>query len=114
MAALKTFYFILTVRSSISVPTSQYILHVSQMNITLQCYGDGYPLPNVTWTKNGLPVSSNQQIDNAVTETKVSSRLALGNESGVTYQEAGNYTCHVVNHVDKQEPISSVIEVICK
>ena len=106
--------FVFIVPATIYVPSKQFILQRGRRNVTIPCYGHGYPLPNITWTKDGLPVSSDQYTVNTITETNATSRLVLGRVFGVMYKEAGNYTCHVTNGVDGQGPVTSMVEVICK
>lgn len=89
-------------------PVSEYIFSLTSLRANLSCYGGGYPLPNITWTKDGLPVSLNQT-DRVINETFIESRLDL---SDITYDRAERYSCIVTNGL--QEPISVAIKALSK
>ena len=48
-----------------------------------------------------------------VIQWNVTSRLYV-RLSGVTYQEAGNYTCEVLNGVGSQRSVNATTEILCK
>ena len=41
-------------------------------------------------------------------------RLYFGGDVGVTYQEAGNYTCQVSNGIGREGTVNATAEVLCK
>lgn len=92
------------------VQTTEYIFSLTSQRANISCYGRGYPLPNITWTKNGLPVSLTQT-DRVINEAFIGSRLNLGN---LTIDKAGRYSCIVSNGVDGQKAMSVAIETLSK
>ncbi|KAM3958095.1 LOW QUALITY PROTEIN: proteoglycan-like sulfated glycoprotein papilin [Aphomia sociella] len=56
--------------------------------LSLPCEVDGYPLPNVYWTKDGVPLSSDRRTQ--ITEA----RLTI---TGLTPADSGVYGCHASN-----------------
>jgi len=96
-------------------------------NVTVDCYGYGKPLPKITWIrhKTEIPTVYNftdkdrkkvvQEIFQSSKESpwKVTSRLYLRLD-GVTYQDAGNYTCEVFNGVGGNISASDTLQVFCK
>ena len=93
-----------------------------EKNITVECFGRGKPRPTITWKKDGTKISKNpseirsgvvQVIGNSSDAWNVSSVLYL-RTGGVTYDDAGNYTCEVYNGVEKNETVESTIRVLCK
>lgn len=102
------FFFIVQIAAL--APSREYIFSNTSQNAKLTCYGRGYPLLNVTWAKNGLPVSLTQT-DRVVNETFIESRLNLGN---LTFNKTGRYTCEVDNRVYGQKPSSVAIDVFGK
>ena len=95
-------------------------------NTNITCYGSGYPAPNVTWTKGGKETilqvpdfSPNhsrrvvQVLSGDVTSAldNFTSRLYL-HTAGITYNEAGNYSCTASNGVER--PAKTGVEVLCK
>ena len=98
-----------------------------QPNITADCYGYGKPAPSVKWTRNNTSIPT---VDNLtplnrsnVVQMKVEpmagspwnsgSRLYL-RVDGVTYQDAGNYTCEVFNGVGGNISATDMLQVFCK
>ncbi|XP_031573159.1 tyrosine-protein kinase-like otk [Actinia tenebrosa] len=94
------------VKVSAHAVSREYIFSLTSQSAKLSCSGHGFPLPNITWIKDGLPVSLNQT-DSVINETFIESGLNLGD---VTYDQAGRYSCNVGNGV--QEPISVAIEIL--
>ena len=115
------------------MPTSIYVSRPSTVvltrgavNETIDCNGNANPKPTVVWkrssgyirsvkyhsfndTRNVVQVISDdisQPLEN------VTSRLYL-RTAGVTYEEAGNYTCEVFSNNSVQVKSRSV-EVLCK
>ena len=105
--------------SFISVPASVFVsppevyrLSLGQKNVSFLCFGHGYPIPRIVWKKDGNPivypiVSQNLSAINS------SKRLEV-KADGVTYEEAGKYTCEVYNGVDGMTAASATLEVLCK
>ena len=108
-------------------PPATRRLTTHRNNITIDCYGNGYPEPSVEWRRNNtvIPVvqqhnenySTNVvQVITGVTAPlqNVSARLYL-RTAGVTYKEAGNYTCVANNTVQGKESIvKQNLEILCK
>lgn len=97
-------------------------LHRGEKNITVECFGRGKPRPTITWKKNGTEIlkTANETRSNVVQILSkssdiwnVSSVLYL-RLAGVTYDEAGNYTCELYNGVDQNKTVESSISVLCK
>ena len=87
-------------------------LSIGQRNLSFVCYGEGYPMPTVVWKKDGNAGVFTTTTMN-VSSTNSSNRLEI-RPAGVTYQEAGNYTCEVYNGVDGKSKVSDKLEVICE
>ena len=120
------FFFIALARVFIPGPRELRLLNGTQ-NVTVDCLGYGKPLPTVRWTRNGsfiLEVNnvtgkhSNELVQ--VTEMprhnsawNATSRLYL-HINGVTYQDAGNYTCVVFNGVVMNFSAEDTVQVLCK
>lgn len=109
--------------AKIGIPDPQVLkLHRGDKNLSVACFGRGKPRPKITWKKNGIDVfrASHdtrsgvlQIVSNSSDVWNVSSVLYL-RTGGVTYSEAGNYTCEVYNGVDQNETVGSIITVLCK
>ena len=107
----------------IGVPGPQVLkLHRGDKHLTVACFGKGKPRPKTTWQKNGIDIfrasydtrSSVLQIaSNSLDVWNVSSVLYL-RTGGVTYSEAGNYSCEVYNGVDQNETVGNIITVLRK
>ena len=95
-------------------------------NVTVDCYGYGKPLPSVTWGKDGDIISQFSKVtrndSDAVVQRvfntsgnpwNVTSRLYV-RVDGVTYQDAGSYTCEVSNGVGSQGSVNATTEILCK
>ena len=94
------------------------------INITIECRGYGKPTPDISWKKNDQIVQIVKDFGSNYTQSvvqvvgsgpslNVTSRLYL-RTAGVTYEEAGNYTCEVSNGVLVNQSSSATIEVLCK
>ncbi|CAH1240821.1 HMCN2 [Branchiostoma lanceolatum] len=66
-------------------------------SVTLQCTADGNPPPNVTWTRNGLPVRSSTR--SLSRDVRLSS-VVLPN---VQLNASGTYVCTASNSVGKSD-----------
>ena len=94
-------------------------------NQTLTCVGQGYPTPIVYWMKNNKTIDvvtfdklvhyseTVVQVTSRATSPNVSSVLYL-RTSGMTHQEAGNYTCVVSNDLGIGHSVRTSVEVLCK
>jgi len=102
------------------------ILRKNTRNVTVDCYGYGKPLPQVTWMKGAdiIPwvsaVAGNysdmvvqMSFNTTAAPWNVTSRLYLRSD-GVTYREAGNYICHVTNGVRIRGTVNGTTEVLCE
>ena len=104
-------FFLVPAKIYMAVP-DEIKLSLGQRNVSFVCYGEGYPMPTVLWKKDGN-AGGYATISMNVSSTNSSTRLEIRPE-GVTYQDAGNYTCEVYNGVDGQRKISHKLEVICE
>ena len=109
------------------VPQPQVLKLVkNEKNAMVDCYGYGKPLPSVVWKKDGVEVKNisvfSEAYNNQVVQVfdfsrssswNISSRLFL-RTGGITYTEAGNYTCEVFNGVDTNHSEKGNIEVLCR
>lgn len=96
-----------------------------QPNVYIDCYGNGYPRPSVSWSINNtvIPIipymtsdystSTVQLVNQNISHPmdNVTSRVYLRKE-GLTLKEAGNYSCSAVNGIDS--PSVRTVEVLCK
>ncbi|XP_048583976.1 uncharacterized protein LOC5501433 isoform X1 [Nematostella vectensis] len=96
--------------ASVSVLKQRYILRLGLTGVRLRCNGQGFPLPKMSWSKDGSAVAPDRYQNTEVSETNISSVFELS--SGTTYADAGNYTCHAVNNVDDKGAVSAVIQVL--
>jgi hypothetical protein len=106
--------FLFTVLHDVFIPTPKpYILILGERNVSLQCYGFGFPLPVLSWYKNGTSVDIRTVTTNS-SNNNVSSQLFLTTpEAGVTYKEAGNYTCEAYSSILSKKTRGTV-EVLCE
>eukprot|EP00058_Branchiostoma_floridae_P028601 XP_002614092.1 hypothetical protein BRAFLDRAFT_67322 [Branchiostoma floridae] len=86
---------VLYAASVISVSDSRTA--VISESVTLQCTADGNPPPNVTWTRNGLPVRSSTR--SLSRDVRLSS-VVLPN---VQLNASGTYVCTASNSVGKSD-----------
>ena len=104
-------------------PAHSLKLLKNDKNISVDCFGYGKPRPSVRWKKGADEVPTAEKLNinkvvqivsNTSSESpwNVSSRLFL-RTGGITYAEAGNYTCEVFNGVDRNHPEKQNIEVLC-
>ena len=121
-------FFLFTAHPRVFIPPPRELnLLKYAKNITADCYGYGKPVPRVRWTRNNKVIdmvncSTNDSRSRVVQMKielragslwKVGSRLYL-HIDGVTYQEAGNYTCDVFNGVGGNISAWDTLQVFCK
>ena len=93
-----------------------------QENVSIICFGNGYPNPKATWKLNGREIykgmnTSNRDvyqkvITNVPNLNNVSSTLYF-NQAGAKFNNSGNYTCEV--SIESATDIDDkTVEVICK
>lgn len=71
---------------------SDIVRHIGDSGVKMKCYASGRPEPNITWTRNQVPL--NQASGNIHF-----SQWAISLDN-VGLEDSGNYTCHVCNSVD--------------
>ena len=120
-------FSIFPVPPSVSVPPPLTLrLAANATNITLDCYGYGKPTPDVKWKKDGRIVQVVSHIESGHAHSvvqvvsgsrafpwNVTSRLYM-RTAGVTYADAGNYTCEANNSVPEHRSANRTIEVLCE
>ena len=102
------------------------ILRQNERDVTADCYGYGKPLPVVTWrrgyeivphvsflTPNGSNKVMQMSFNTSGTSWNITTRLYL-RTNGITYKEAGNYSCMVFSGVGSRESVNKTLEVLCK
>ena len=108
-------------------PSQELNLLKHEKNVTAYCQGYGKPRPDVKWLRNGKEVKKakksmndyrNEVVQATLGPTKespwnVTSRLYL-RVDGVTYPDAGNYTCEVFNGVGSNDSLKETLQVFCK
>ena len=76
-------------------------------NVTLHCNALGYPLPTLSWTKDGSDISNNPRISFS-TDKK---QLAITKASRV---DSGAYRCEATNSLGNDTSLAAVVDVQCK
>ena len=76
-------------------------------NVTLHCNALGYPLPTLSWTKDGFDISNNPRISFS-TDKK---QLAITKASRV---DSGAYRCVATNSLGNDTSLAAVLDVQCK
>ena len=82
-------------------------------NVTLYCYVEGKPKPQVQWLKNGQAITQ----DNRITisqpnlESRSSSTLTITNVGRV---DAGKYSCNATNSFGSAVSTQASLNVHCK
>ena len=103
------------------------ILRRNERNVTVDCYGYGKPLPIVTWRKgnesirrrnstlttNGRNGVMQMSFNTSGRPWNITTRLYL-RTNGITYEEAGNYSCEVFNGVGGNVSTDGTVRVFCK
>ena len=120
------FLTLVPARVYVSQPFTRSLVR-HQENVTIHCYGKGYPKPTVQWMLNNTLISILKSVSenetNRVVQVitgissplqNVSARLFL-RTAGVTYNEAGNYTCLANNTIKGNVFLSTQnVEILCK
>ena len=119
--------FVAAVPPHVYVPLPRvFKLYKNETNITVDCYGYGKPVPSVMWKRDGNPVklvpyftpNYEQEVVQDLFNTSsnslwnITSRLYI-RTGGVTYSEAGNYTCETSNAAS-HDSVTEEVEVLCK
>ena len=91
-------YFINTPLKSVLTPYGK--------SITLKCSFGGVPLPNITWFKDGMVISTNQYTSSSQSDT-VTTILTVP----VFFNSQRNYTCQAVNDLVERRAISTTVNV---
>ena len=76
-------------------------------NVTLHCNATGYPLPTLSWTKDGSDISNNPRISFSTGKKQ----LAITKASRV---DSGAYQCVATNSLGNDTSKSAVVDVQCK
>ena len=129
--SLQTFllvYYLSAAHSRVYVsPPLTRILVRQQENFTIICYGNGYPKPSVYWMRNYTMIPTVESLSEKDSTRIVqvirgissplenaTARLFL-RVAGVTYNEAGKYTCVANNTVKGIASFTNqTTEVLCK
>jgi len=86
----------------VSQTETKVIVH-AQDNGELECVADGFPLPNITWYKNGVRITNISYSNIWIAENalfreydvdNIHSRLTIGMSDP---SNSGNYTCTAAN-----------------
>ena len=72
--------------------TNQYVSKGG--NIVLTCTINGWPIPGVTWLKDGTRIKQSYVISNKTVGRTIESILSIKN---ATLDDAGNFTCKAEN-----------------
>ena len=113
--------------SSLCVAPPQIIVPVKNINgtaggnITLQCSAFGYPVPSITWLKEGSPlqpsytvqIESHKYINNTVTSTLSLSDLHDGDTSNYACQ-ANNTLAQYVEVIGQEASLLVLCELMCE
>ena len=105
-------------------PAHSLKLLKNDKNISVACFGYGKPRPSVLWKKGADEVPAVEKLNisevvqivsNTSSESpwNVTSYLYL-RIGGVTYEDAGNYTCQVYNGVALNSSLNATVEVLCE
>jgi hypothetical protein len=79
-------------------------------NVTFSCGGNGIPIPDIIWTKDGrgkITTSEKYHIKNNKELYFRTSRLTINN---LTYADRGNYSCTLKNR--KDEDVETAVLVV--
>lgn len=87
----------------------------SEQNIKFRCRVSGYPEPSITWLHNGLPISSEKDVNTRYQTTSFVSSTALISASlvikNVKKSDQGEYTCLAQNDIGKDRGKQSSMQV---
>ena len=75
--------------------------------MTLSCNATGNPVPTISWTKDGSPISSNSSVSLSVDNK----RLTITN---VNRNDSGEYRCVAGNSVGNEISNAAKVDVQCK
>ena len=76
-------------------------------NVTLHCNATGYPLPTLSWTKDGSDISNNSRISFSADKKQ----LAITKANRV---DRGAYRCVANNSLGNDASMAAVVDVQCK
>ena len=76
-------------------------------NVTLHCNATGYPLPTLSWTKDGSGISNNSRISFSADKKQ----LAITKANRV---DRGAYRCVANNSLGNDTSMAAVVDVQCK
>ena len=76
-------------------------------NVTLHCNATGYPLPTLSWTKDGSDISNNSRISFSADKKQ----LAITKANRV---DRGGYRCVANNSLGNDVSMAAVVDVQCK
>ena len=119
--------FVAAVPPHVYVPLPRVLmLYKNETNITVDCYGYGKPVPSVMWKRDGNPVklvpyftpNYEQEVVQDLFNTSSNSlwnitSLLYIRTGGITYSEAGNYTCETSNAAS-HDSVTEEVELLCK
>ena len=75
--------------------------------MTLFCNATGNPLPTISWTKDGSPLTKTQ----GIIFTGENETLSIAN---ITRSESGNYRCVTRNSLGNDTSNAAKVDVLCK
>ena len=75
--------------------------------MTLSCNATGNPVPAISWTKDGSPISSNSRISLSVD----SKYLTITN---VSRTDSGEYRCTAKNNIGNDTSSGATLNIQCK
>ena len=76
-------------------------------SVTLHCNAIGYPLPTLSWTKDGSDIGNNSRISFSADKKQ----LAITKASRV---DSGAYRCVANNSLGNDTSMAAVVDVQCK
>ena len=76
-------------------------------NVMLHCNATGYPLPTLSWTKDGSDISNTLRISFSADKKQ----LAITKASRV---DSGAYRCVATNSLGDDTSMAAVVDVLCK
>ena len=95
------------------ISSISYITEVVISNATEpQCLTSGFPIPNITWLKNGMELSLNgriQQVDSVTRDIELLSVLMF---QSVVRTDTANYTCVATNMIEVTLTAESDVSLI--
>ena len=98
--------FIITDKAEITTHP-QNVTTTEGGNVTLSCNAIGNPVPTLSWTKDGSPISSNS----SVSLSADNKRLTITN---VKRNDSGEYRCVTTNSVGNEISNAAKLDVQCK